>query len=124
MKTRFNQITYAYINFLKKSGNFIRFEKDWKNVGVGGFIDNIQKKTFIEDICGLSELIGLFILENYNLDGKYLSLEFVINSLINDKKLHYDKNLDKLNKKIKMLYKFGFIPKHITWLEKNKNIYN
>jgi hypothetical protein len=115
LKTRLHEITLAYIDFLRKTGNLIEFEKRWKAIGDGGFLLKSQKENFISDVSDLSELIGFKLLKGYNKIGKYKALDSVAFELCGDVKLQFDKNIGKLNSKIKLLCRFGFIPKHIRW---------
>lgn len=124
LKTRFHEIFLAYVNFLKKTGNLREFEKLWCVIDDGGNKHKNHKKSFLEDVVDLSEIIGFILLTKYNESGKFLSLDKVISNLSSDVRLQYSKNYNELFSKIKLLYKFNFIPKHITFKARSEMVYN
>jgi hypothetical protein len=124
LKTRFHEIFLAYINFLKKTGNFSEFEKLWLAIESSEKLLKNHKKSFLDDVVDLSEIVGFILLTKYNETGKFFSLDKVISILNSDVKLQYDKKYNHLFAKIKLLYKFNFIPNHIEWKVTSERISN
>ncbi|NQZ84864.1 MAG: hypothetical protein HRU03_04025 [Nanoarchaeales archaeon] len=122
LKVRFYEIGLAYVEFLKNSKNFRALFEKWRDICNSSKFVKFQDIDLVEDMCRLFELFGYLSLKSFNKKSKFDSIDLIIKKILIDKEFTFDKNYNQIYEKLKLLYKFGFIPKHIKWIKEYQKV--